>query len=96
MSPSGINIKQKRIESIKNWLELQSIREIFILIGFANFYRRFIQDLNTIARLFLWKFKTNLGLKASKLAKKGIITSSCHDSASLLILNAKKSFQKLK
>ena len=38
----GISIEAKRIEIIKDWLKLKSIRNIRVFLGFANFYRQFI------------------------------------------------------
>ena len=38
MLAQGVRIKDKQIEAIKNWLEPMSIRDIWVFIGFANFY----------------------------------------------------------
>lgn len=42
-------MEEDRIQSVKNWPELKSIREIQIFVGFANFYRRFIKGFSRIA-----------------------------------------------
>lgn len=42
-------MQNKRIEAVKNWSELKPIRDIEISIGFAYFYRPFIQNFNKIA-----------------------------------------------
>ena len=34
----GIRIEDKRIEAVKQWLEPQSVRDIQMFLGFANFY----------------------------------------------------------
>ena len=38
----NIRIEDKRIEAIKQWPEPQSVRNIQVFLGFANFYSRFI------------------------------------------------------
>lgn len=89
-------MEPERIESIKNWPEPQSIREIQVFIGFANFYRRFIRNFSAIAGLLTSMLKTGPGSKALKPAKKRIITTPQPGSASFLTPNAKESFRKLK
>ena len=42
VSTAGIRMEDKRIEAVKNWPEPKSVRDIQVFIGFANFYRRFI------------------------------------------------------
>ena len=38
----GIRMEEKKIEAVKDWSEPQSIKDIQIFLGFANFYKRFI------------------------------------------------------
>ncbi len=45
----GIRMEEKRIEAVRNWLEPQSVRDIQVFLGFANFYRRFIRNFSRIA-----------------------------------------------
>ncbi len=42
-------MKEKRIEVVRDWPELQSVRDIQVFLGFANFYRRFIRNFSRIA-----------------------------------------------
>ena len=37
-----ISIKVKKIEVVKDWPELKSVRNIQVFLSFANFYRQFI------------------------------------------------------
>ena len=43
---------------MKNWPEPTSVRDIQVFIGFANFYRRFIQGFNRIAAPLTSMLKT--------------------------------------
>ena len=43
VSPKGVRMEEDRIEAIRSWPEPRSIRDIQVFIGFANFYRRFIE-----------------------------------------------------
>ena len=38
ISAHGVQIKDERIEAIKNWLEPKSVRNILVFLGFANLY----------------------------------------------------------
>ena len=42
-------MEDERIEAVKQWPEPQSVRDIQVFLGFANFYRRFIQGFSRIA-----------------------------------------------
>ena len=42
ISLKGIHMEDKQIEAVKQWPEPQSIQDIQVFFGFANFYRRFI------------------------------------------------------
>jgi len=39
----GVQMSQKKVEDILNWPAPRSMKEVQKFIGFANFYRRFIQ-----------------------------------------------------
>lgn len=86
----------ERIENIKNWPELLSIRKIQIFIDFANFYRRFIQNFSVIAGPLILMPKTDPGLKTLKPVKKKTITSPQPNCTLFPTSNIKKSFQNLK
>ena len=42
-------MEEERIDAVKKWPEPQSVRDIQVFIGFANFYRRFIKGFSRIA-----------------------------------------------
>ena len=42
-------MEDKKIEAVRNWPEPKSVRDIQVFIGFANFYRQFIQGFKRIA-----------------------------------------------
>ena len=54
----GINIEEERIEAVKVWLEPKSIKDIQVFLGFANFYRCFIQGFSKIAASLTSMLKT--------------------------------------
>ena len=51
-------MEDERIEVVKNWPEPTSVRDIQVFIGFANFYRRFIQGFSRIAAPLTSMLKT--------------------------------------
>ena len=51
-------MEDKRIEVVRNWLKPKLVRDIQVFIGFANFYRRFIQSFNKIAAPLTSMLKT--------------------------------------
>ena len=62
VSSQGIRIEDKRIEAVRNWPEPKSVRDIQVFIGFANFYRQFIQGFSKIAAPFTSMLKTTRSL----------------------------------
>ena len=59
VSSKGIRIEDKKIKAVKQWPEPQSIQNIQVLLGFANFYRRFIQGFCRIAAPLTSMLKTS-------------------------------------
>ncbi len=49
VSAQGIKMEEKKIEAVRDWPEPQSVRDIQVFLGFANFYRRFIRNFSRIA-----------------------------------------------
>ena len=54
----GISLEAERIMALKDWLKPKSARDIQVFLGFANFYRQFIQDFSRIAAPLTSIFKT--------------------------------------
>ena len=71
VSSEGIRMEDKQIEAVKQWLEPQLIRDIQVFLGFANFYRRFIQGFNWIAAPLTSMLKT-LSTELAKPKKSGV------------------------
>ena len=59
-------MEDKRIEAVKQWPEFQSVQDIQVFLGFANFYQRFIQGFSRIAVPLTSILKT-LGSTESKI-----------------------------
>ena len=48
VATDGVTMNEKKVETIKAWKPPTSVREVQILMGFANFYRRFIKNFSDI------------------------------------------------
>ena len=44
----GVTIRKKKVEIILSWKAPRSVKDVQIFIGFANFYRRFIENLSKV------------------------------------------------
>ena len=73
MSLRGIRIEDERIRAVEQWPEPKSVRDIQVFLGFANFYRRFIQGFSRIAAPLTSMLKTteNIGSAANLKETKG-------------------------
>ena len=67
MSAQGVQLEDERIEAVKNWLELKSMRDIYVFFEFANFYWRFIQGFSKIAGPLTSRLKTTRSAENSSL-----------------------------
>ncbi len=79
----GIRMEEERIENVRNWLEPQSVRDIQMFLGFANFYRRFIKNFSRIAApltSMLWTTSNNnLGAQTSRHEEEQDATAGAAD-----------------
>jgi hypothetical protein len=50
ISKDGIEMAQDKVQCIRDWECLRSLRDVQSFIGFANFYRRFIEGFSKIAK----------------------------------------------
>lgn len=74
----GIQMDPKKIEALKEWEQPRSVRNIQSIIGFANFYRRFIKDFSKVIQPmmeltrkntpFLWSSDCNSAFQQLKEA----------------------------
>ena len=48
VATDGVTMSERKVDSIKKWKALRSVKEVQIFIGFANFYRRFIKGFSDI------------------------------------------------
>ena len=51
VSTDGIKMEEEKIDIVKKWPKPQSVRDIQVFIGFANFYQHFIKDFSRIVVL---------------------------------------------
>lgn len=59
-------MEDEQIEVVKNWPEPKSMRDIQVFLGFANFYRRFIQSFSKIAGPLTLMLRTSFATRLSK------------------------------
>ena len=52
-------MEEEKIDAVKVWPEPKLVQDICVFIGFANFYRRFIQGFSKIALLLTSILKTS-------------------------------------
>jgi transposase InsO family protein len=48
VNPEGVGMERSRVDTIESWPEPTSVRDVQVFIGFANFYRRFIEGFSRI------------------------------------------------
>ncbi len=58
VSHQGIQMEEKRIKVVHDWLEPQSVQDIPVFLGFAKFYQRFIQGFSRLAAPLTFMLKT--------------------------------------
>ena len=63
---NGVFMKPSRISIIKNWSESQNHKDVQVFLGFANFYKRFIQKYSRISSDFTALFKKSKKKKFSR------------------------------
>ncbi len=64
-------MEEEQIKTIRDWPEPQSVRDIQVFLGFANFYRRFIQGFSRLAALFTSMLKTTSAAGPAKQEHSG-------------------------
>ena len=60
VSSKGINMEAEQIEVIRKWPKPNSVRNIQVFLGFANFYCQFIKGFSKIAALLTSMLKTTI------------------------------------
>ena len=51
MGKEQVKIEQEKIKAVKEWKTPTKVRDMESFLGFANFYRRFIQNFSHITKL---------------------------------------------
>ena len=84
-------MEEERIEAVKTWYESKSIKDIQVFLGFANFYRRFIQKFSKIASPLTLMLKTTTSSLTD--ARR---TSKAPSNSNFLTPEAKLAFSRLR
>jgi len=50
ITPEGISMSQAKVQSIRNWPVPRNVKDVQAFLGFANFYRRFIEGFSKICK----------------------------------------------
>ena len=50
ITPEGISMSTAKEESVKNWPVPRNVKDVQAFLGFANFYRRFIEGFSKICK----------------------------------------------
>ena len=89
-----ISIEEKRIEAVKAWPKVKSIKDIQVFLGFANLYWRFIQEFSKIAMPLtsILKTTTSSFAKAKKIPKAPGNSDFLTSEAKLVFLRLRQAF----
>ncbi len=71
VSHQDIQIKEKQIKAICDWPKSQSVCDIQVVLGFANFYWQFIYGFSRLAAPLILMLKTLAAGPGDKNAKRG-------------------------
>jgi len=96
LGPHGIQMDRSKVQTIQEWPTPQHLKDVQVFLGFANFYRRFIQDYSKITvpltRLsrksvpWYWSPKCNSAFQRLKLSFTTTLVLSHWDPESPLVL----------
>ena len=85
----SISIEEEKIEAVKAWPKPNSIRNIHVFLGFANFYQRFIQKFSKIVTPLTLMLKiTSAGIRPKTAGNSSFLTSE----AKLAFFRLKQAF----
>jgi hypothetical protein len=91
VTPNGVQMEPDRVKTVQDWPTPKTVREIRIFLGFANYYRRFIQNYSKIAAPLM-----DLMKKAPGSAIGGHSQRKEESVPLILDLEAQNAFNKLK
>src|SRR5271156_3593683 len=49
VGPTGVRMDPAKVEAITSWLTPESVHDVRVFLGLANFYRRFIKNFSKVA-----------------------------------------------
>ena len=103
ISPDGVGMERSRVETIDSWPEPTSVRDVQVFIGFAGFYRRFIEGFSRIVGPLTDLTKTadrrpkgKRNLRARSVSPPTVRDRARRVERFVLTLEARKAFKRLK
>jgi hypothetical protein len=63
ISAGGVSVDQSKVKDVLNWMPPTNVSEIRSFLGFAGYYRRFIQDFSKIAKPMTKLLEKNKGFE---------------------------------
>src|SRR5208282_2833807 len=85
ISPDGISMEPDRVAAITEWRVPTSVQDVQIFLGFANFYRRFIEGYSCITSAISTLLRKNQNFHWSSQAQEAFEElKHCFTSAPIL------------
>ena len=61
LGEEGVTMSEKQVESSLNWKAPRLVKDVQIFFGFANFYRRFIENFSKVCKPITVTILVNFG-----------------------------------
>ena len=70
LSNEGIKMESRKVETITQWESPKNVHDIQVFLGFANFYRRFIQGYSSVVAPMTALTRTEIQFEWSEACEK--------------------------
>lgn len=95
LSSKGIRLDPKKVQVIKEWQSLMTMKGVWYFLGLINFYKKFIMGFLTLAKPFTDLFKKELSFEWWKDQEDvfGVLKQRFSTSPIFMFLNFTKPFE---